>query len=202
MLKVALTEDDNIRLHDEAEALRKIHSEFIVAIEDELPMSGRTVLVLQKAGDRTLASVLAKDRGAEPRPALSLRRGFALGVVLDGTPWRCAIGTSSPTTSAFVRSPRGGNQLVLFDFSLARAPLDNINVGTEGYRDPFLKLRKPPRWDLAAERYSAAVTLYEMTLGPGVLPQWGEDKSDPALTNDELVLDADKFDSNIRDGLR
>ena len=86
------------------------------------------------------------------------------------------------------------NQLILFDFSLARAPLDNINVGTEGYRDPFLKIRKPPRWDLAAERYSAAVTLYEMTLGHGVLPQWGSGKSDPALTDDELVIDAEKFD--------
>ena len=93
------------------------------------------------------------------------------------------------------------NQLILFDFSLARAPLDNINVGTEGYRDPFLKLRKPPRWDLAAERYSAAVTLYEMTLGHGVLPQWGSDKSDPALTDDELVIDAEKFDPSVRDGL-
>ena len=93
------------------------------------------------------------------------------------------------------------NQLILFDFSLARAPLDNINVGTEGYRDPFLKLRKPPRWDLAAERYSAAVTLYEMTLGHGVLPQWGSDKSDPALTNDKLVIDAEKFDPSVRDGL-
>ena len=30
------------------------------------------------------------------------------------------------------------NQLILFDFSLARPRLDNINVGTEGYRDPFL----------------------------------------------------------------
>jgi len=93
------------------------------------------------------------------------------------------------------------NQLILFDFSLARAPLENINVGTEGYRDPFLKLRKPARWDLAAERYSAAVTLYEMTLGHNVLPQWGNDKSDPALTNDKLVLDAEKFDSSVRDGL-
>ena len=37
------------------------------------------------------------------------------------------------------------NQLILFDFSLARASLENIHVGTEGYRDPFLKNRKPVR---------------------------------------------------------
>ncbi len=61
VLKVALTEGDNAWLHDEAEALRSIHSEFIVDIEDELTMSGRTVLVLQKAGDKTLAAMLAKE---------------------------------------------------------------------------------------------------------------------------------------------
>ena len=52
--------------------------------------------------------------------------------------------------------------------------------------------RKPSRWDLSAEWYSAAVTLYEITLGSGVLPQWGNDKSDPALTDDELVIEAEK----------
>ena len=52
-----------------------------------------------------------------------------------------------------------------------------------------------------AERYSAAVTLYEMTLGAGVLPQWGDGKSDPALTDDELVIDAEKFDPSVREGL-
>jgi serine/threonine protein kinase len=93
------------------------------------------------------------------------------------------------------------NQLVLFDFSLARAPLDNLRVGTAGYTDPFLVHRKPQRWDLAAERYSVGVTLYEMTMGNGVLPQWGDGKSDPALTDDELVLDAEKFDSSVREGL-
>ena len=40
-----------------------------------------------------------------------------------------------------------------------------------------------------------------MTLGQGVLPQWGDGKSDPALTDDELVLDAEKFDPSVREGL-
>ena len=46
-----LNDDDNARLHEEAEALRTIHSEFIVAIDDNLEIGGRTVLVLQKAGE-------------------------------------------------------------------------------------------------------------------------------------------------------
>jgi serine/threonine protein kinase len=200
VLKVALADDDNVRLHDEAEALQKIHSEFIVAIDQELTMNGRTVLVLQKAGDRTLASVLAKE-GTLSLDRLS-RYGEDLLSALSSMERHGVVHRDIKPDNIGVRSlTKDRNQLVLFDFSLARAPLDNINVGTEGYRDPFLKLRRPPRWDLAAERYSAAVTLYEMTLGSGVLPQWGKDKSDPALTDDELVIEAEKFDPNVRDGL-
>ena len=61
-----------------------------------------------------------------------------------------------------------GNRLhlVLFDFSLSRILPDNIRAGTTGYLDPLLPLRQPPRWDLHAERYAAAVTLYELAAGP------------------------------------
>jgi serine/threonine protein kinase/predicted transcriptional regulator len=200
VLKVALTDDDNARLHDEAEALRTIHSEFIVAIEQETKMSSRTVLVLQKAGDKTLAALLAKE--GVPSLELLSRYGDDLLSALCSLERNGVVHRDIKPDNIGIRSlTKQRNQLILFDFSLARAPLDNINVGTEGYRDPFLKLRKPPRWDLAAERYSAAVTLYEMTLGHGVLPQWGSDKSDPSLTSDELVLDAEKFDASVRDGL-
>jgi serine/threonine protein kinase len=200
VLKVALTDDDNARLHEEAEALRTIHSEFIVAIEQELKMSGRTVLVLQKAGDKTLAATLTKE--GVPSLDLLSRYGDDLLSALASLERHGVVHRDIKPDNIGIRSlTKQRNQLILFDFSLARAPLDNINVGTEGYRDPFLKLRKPPRWDLAAERYSAAVTLYEMTLGHGVLPQWGSDKSDPALTSDKLVIDAEKFDPSVRDGL-
>ncbi len=64
--------------------------------------------------------------------------------------------------------------LVLFDFSLSRTPPENIRAGTTGYLDPLLPLRKPPRWDLYAERYAAAVTLYELAAGPHNLPRWGD----------------------------
>ena len=193
VLKVALNEDDNARLHEEAEALRSIHSEFIVAIEQELKMNGRTVLVLQKAGDKTLAALLAKE--GVPSLDLLSRYGDDLLSALASLERHGVVHRDIKPDNIGIRSlTKQRNQLILFDFSLVRAPLDNLNVGTEGYRDPFLKLRKPPRWDLAAERYSAAVTLYEMTLGHGVLPLWGSDKSDPALTNDKLVLDAEKFD--------
>lgn len=200
VLKVALTDSDNLRLHEEAEALRTIHSEFIVALELEIKMHGRTVLVLQKAGDKTLAAMLAKE--GVPSLDLLSRYGDDLLSALASLERHGVVHRDIKPDNIGIRSlTKQRNQLILFDFSLVRTPLDNINVGTEGYRDPFLKLRKPPRWDLAAERYSAAITLYEMTLGHGVLPHWGNDKSDPALTNDKLVLDAEKFDPSVRDGL-
>ena len=67
--------------------------------------------------------------------------------------------------------------LVLFDFSLAGALSDDITAGTPPYLDPFLDDRTPPWWDLAAERYAAAVTLYEMTTGE--TPLWGDGQPDP-----------------------
>jgi len=200
VLKIALNEDNNARLVEEAEALRTIYSEFIVSIEQDLTMHGRTVLVLQKAGDQTLAAMLAKE--GVPSLDLLSRYGDDLLSALCSLERHGVVHRDIKPDNIGIRSlTKQRNQLILFDFSLARASLDNIAVGTEGYKDPFLKLRKPPRWDLSAERYSAAVTLYEMTLGHGVLPLWGSDKSDPSLTNDKLVIDAEKFDSSVREGL-
>jgi serine/threonine protein kinase len=200
VLKVALTDADNARLHDEAEALRTIHSEFIVALVDELAMGSRTVLVLQKAGDKTLTALLRTD--GVPSLEMLARYGDDLLSALASLERHGVVHRDIKPDNIGIRSlTKQRNQLILFDFSLARAPLENIHVGTEGYRDPFLKNRKPERWDLAAERYSAAVTLYEMTLGVGVLPQWGKDRSDPALTDDELVIEAEKFDPSVREGM-
>ncbi len=200
VLKVALNEDNNARLHEEAEALRSLHSEFIVAVEDELVVHGRTVLVLQKAGDQTLAAQLRSD--GVPTLEMLARYGDDLLSAVAHLERRGVAHRDIKPDNIGIRSlTKSRNQLVLFDFSLARAPLDNLRVGTAGYIDPFLVNRKPQRWDLAAERYSVGVTLYEMALGEGVLPQWGDGKSDPALTDAELVLDAEKFDPSVREGL-
>ena len=200
VLKVALGEDDNARLHDEAEALRSIHSEFIVAIHGELEMAGRTVLVLQKAGDETLAGLLRKE--GVPSLDLLARYGDDLLSALGSLERHGVAHRDIKPDNIGIRSlTKQRNQLILFDFSLTGAPLDNIRVGTPGYIDPFLPNRKPQRWDLAAERYSAGVTLYEMSMGLDCLPQWGTGKSDEAMTEDELVIDAEKFDSSVREGL-
>jgi serine/threonine protein kinase len=200
VLKIALADDDNARLHDEAEALRKIQSEFIVAIYDELQMAGRTVLVLQKAGDETLAGLLRK----EGVPGLELLGRYGddlLSAVASIERHGITHRDIKPDNIGIRSLTKQRNQLILFDFSLTGAPLENIRVGTPGYIDPFLPNRKPLRWDLAAERYSTAVTLHEMASGFGVLPVWGDGKSDPAVTDGQLNLDAEKFDASIREGL-
>jgi len=87
--------------------------------------------------------------------------------------------------------------LKIFDFSLSSAPLDNVRVGTPPYLEPFLQLRN--RWDTAAERYSAAVILYEMATG--TTPRWGDGQSAPHLIDADVTIDADLFDAPIRQDL-
>ena len=85
------------------------------------------------------------------------------------------------------RAPSGRLTLILFDFSLANTPADNLRAGTPPYLDPFIRRRQPPRWDLYAERFAIAMTLYEMATGPA--PTWGDGLSDPAMLDCEVTLD-------------
>jgi serine/threonine protein kinase len=147
VLKIALTESDNGKLREEAKALRSVHSEFIVAIEgEELLVNGRTVLVLQKAGDNTLAALLARE-GVPSIDLLSRYGDDLLSAVVSLERQGIAHRDIKPDNIGVRTLARQRSQLVLSDFSLARAPLESLTVGTEGYRDPFLKLRKS--WDLA-----------------------------------------------------
>lgn len=91
-------------------------------------------------------------------------------------------------------------QLVLFDFSLASAAPENIRAGTVGYLDPMLPIRRaPPRFDSYAERYAVAATLHEMATG--TLPRWGDGRSDPSQIDAEVTVDADLFDTDLREKL-
>jgi serine/threonine protein kinase len=199
VLKVARTEEDNARLREEAEVLRKLRSEFIVGLHEVREMHGRTVLVLDKAGDETLASYLRQE-GKCGLEWLE-RFGADLLAALESLDRHGIVHRDIKPDNVALRGGKQRKQLVLFDFSLARAPVESLQVGTRPYLDPFLSLRKPPRWDPAAECYAAAVTLYEMAAGWQVYPKWGDGQSDPALTDDELTIEADLFDPVVRDGL-
>ena len=209
ILKVAIDPDRNDRIKAEGEVLQKLrHSnivEFIKPVEigDRSGFLMRPVLVT--VNDAPRVETLARRLGNEGKLHVDLlqRFGECLLDVLkflekqginhrDIKPDNIAIGHIGSSKQL---------ELVLFDFSLARAPLDNIRAGTAAYLDPFLSLRKSKRWDLHAERYAAAITLYEMAAGPGSFPKWGDGASDPSHLQCEATIDGDLFDASLRDNL-
>lgn len=199
VLKVALSPEQNERLQAEAEALAKLRHQYIVELYETVRLGDRVGLLMAKAGDNTLAERLRE----EGRLQLELleRFGEDLLTAIDwleqqGVPHR----DIKPENLGVAKLGRDDQlHLVLFDFSLARTPAENIHAGTRHYLDPFLALRKPPRWDTHAERFAAAVTLYQMATG--ALPQWGDGQSEPSVLDCEATIEADAFEPALREGM-
>ena len=196
VLKVALEPDDNARLKAEADVLRKLRRhQFIVQLHEERDYQGRVGILMDRAGDKTLAQRLRQ----EGRLHLELLERFGEDL-LQVVDWLEQQGVShrdiKPENLGVALMGKAEQlHLVLFDFSLADIPAENVRAGTVPYLDPFLALRKPPRWDTYAERFAAAVTLYQMATG--ALPTWGDGQSDPAVIDDEVSLDAAAFDATL-----
>ena len=200
VLKVAVDEAHGDRLQAEAAVLRRLHHHNIVRIIDTLTVSGRTAILMEKAGDRTLAERLRGD----DMPSLDLMRRFGEDLLqaLNHLEEQGVAHRDIKPDNIGV-APAGGSgrlRLVLFDFSLTRTPPENIQAGTRPYLDPFLALRPQRRWDLHAERYAAAVTLHELVAG--VAPTWGDGATEPLVTEDEATIATDRFDPTLREGLR
>ena len=83
--------------------------------------------------------------------------------------------------------------LVLFDFSLSRTPPENIQAGTNGYLDPFLPLRKPPRGTCTPSGTPPPPRCTRWP--PGTLPEWGDGRTDPSHLDCEVTIDAELFDA-------
>ncbi len=193
-LKVALEHDFEERLAAEGRLLERARGDRIVGLERILRFGSQCALLLEDAGD-TLAARLALDGAVGLDQARrwgddllrAVERLEEFGVVHKDI---------KPANIGFVqRDPRGPQHLMLFDFSLASALDTEVLVGTPLYRDPGLLLRG--RWDAAADRWSAAVTLYEMlTRRP---PRWTDDVT---LGPDaEVVVESERFDPSVRDAL-
>jgi serine/threonine protein kinase len=197
ILKVALDASLNDRLGAEGEALAKLRHPNIVEWQRTLTVNGRTALLMHQAGEKTLAFGIRE----EARPSLDLLQRFGEQLIqavdyLDqqGVPHRDIKPDNIGMSQA---GSRGKLQLVLFDFSLTSSSAENIAAGTHPYLDPFLSLRKPARWDLQAERFALAVTLHEMLTG--VLPRWGDGKTQPSMLDCEATLASERFDPLLRD---
>ena len=201
VLKVALDPTRNDRVRREGELLRSLRHPNIVEAYREVELSGHAAVFMALAGaeNKGRAYTLADRIREEGRLSLDLLQRFGdqlVGVVQ----WLEEKGVShrdlKPDNIGVSGAPLS---LVVFDFSLADTPAEQIRAGTPQYRDPFLALRLPRRWDAGAERFSAAMTLHEMATGQ--LPGWGDGQSDPALLDEEVSLDAELFDSSVREAL-
>ncbi|MDX8506141.1 BREX system serine/threonine kinase PglW [Mesorhizobium captivum] len=199
VLKVALDDAHADRIRAEADVLRRLHHQNIVRFVAEVETSGRPAILMERAGDKTLAQWI---RGGDPL-SLDLMRRFGehlLSAIEHLEQEGIAHRDIKPDNIGISKTPgSGAYRLVLFDFSLSRAPVETITAGTRPYLEPFLPDRKPPRWDLHAERYAAAVTLHEMLAGAP--PSFGDGLTDPRLTDDEATIAVDRFDPSLRDGL-
>ncbi|RJP67019.1 MAG: BREX system serine/threonine kinase PglW [Comamonadaceae bacterium] len=197
ILKVASDIAHNDRLVAEGEVLARLHHQNIVAHRETLTVSGRTALLLKSAGAKNLAEKL-KEEG---RLSLDLLQRFGEELIeavnhleSEGVAHR----DIKPENIGIAENRNKKLQLVLFDFSLCRTPADNITAGTHPYLDPFLSLRRPPRWDLYAERFALAVTLYEMAVGQP--PVWGDGRTSPGMLDIEVTIERDVFDPVTREG--
>ncbi len=205
VLKVALDASQNERLTKEGEVLKALRHQNIVELYEQREINGHVVLFMAKAGADTKSGTytLAERIREEGRLSLDLLQRFG-DELLNVLGWLEAKGTSHRDIKPDNIGVAGTKAdkaltLVLFDFSLADTPLENIRAGTPPYLDPFLRLRKPPRWDTYAERFAAAMTLYEMATGQ--LPTWGDGQSDPSMLDCEVTLDSELFDPAVREGL-
>lgn len=203
VLKVAVDGEASRRLADEAEVLRRISGARFVRLVDGPLVLGdrppRQALLLDQAGEDTLADRL-RGRARLSLDLLERWGGELLEAVVelerqgethrDIKPSNLGIRTSAKYRS---------DHLVLFDFSSARADATALGVGTPPYLDPFLGEAGRDRFDSAAERYAAAVTLFEMATGS--TPQYGDGVSAPNTITEPVTVEPAMFDPAVADAL-
>ncbi|GIF21403.1 serine/threonine protein kinase [Actinoplanes tereljensis] len=195
VLKVARDERHHDRLIAEAETLRQLrHPQVVALVKEPIEVGGRTSLLMESAGPKTLAQDLRDGRLALDLLGRYGRDLLEIVAYLDGEGvWHRDL---KPANLAARPRPKDKQRhLCVFDFSLSSTPADQYQAGTTGYIDPFLGDPRRPRYDAAAERFTAAVTLFEMATG--TLPEWGG--ANPASVSGEVTLDPAMFDQAVAD---
>ncbi len=181
VLKVALDPEHNDRLVDEMEVLEQLRHSHVVAPRALVDVGEHKGILMESAGSQTLERRL-REEGALDVDDLRRLGDELLQVVEHLEEKGIAHRDLKPSNMGLCRRGQGRTHLVVFDFSLSRVPVDRVRAGTVGYVDPFLRTAERGRWDVHAERFAAAVTLYESATGSR--PVWGDGRSDPALATD------------------
>ncbi|MDG4789092.1 BREX system serine/threonine kinase PglW [Micromonospora sp. WMMD1102] len=198
VLKVARDEQHEERLKAEARTLAGLkHPQVAALVKGPVTVGNRTAILMESAGPRTLAEDL---RGG--RLVLDLLERYGRDLLdilryLDGM----GVWHRDLKPANLAARPRPSDRqphLCVFDFSLSSTPATELGAGTVAYLDPFLGPPRRLRYDAAAERFAAAVTLYEMATG--TLPRWS-DNANPAVVSDEVSLDPAVFDPAVADRL-
>lgn len=211
VLKVASKQEYSNRLEREYETIQKIRHPNVIRVFKLLKFDGLAGFTMEPAfsskktdstegRESSLARRLKEDGPLDL--ALLQRFGVELLQTIDELERLGITHRDIKPDNLGIRSVKKGPlQLVLFDFSLSTASAEDIRLGTPPYLDPFLSLRKAPRWDHHAERFGAAMTLHEMACGAGVFPTWGDGGSAPHLIDAEVSLRPELFPESLRERL-
>jgi serine/threonine protein kinase len=211
VLKVASKQEYSNRLEREYETIQKIRHPNVIRVFKPLKFDGLVGFTMEPAfsskktdssegRESSLARRLKEDGPLDL--ALLQRFGVELLQTIDELERLGITHRDIKPDNLGIRSVKKGPlQLVLFDFSLSTASAEDIRLGTPPYLDPFLSLRKAPRWDHHAERFGAAMTLHEMACGAGVFPTWGDGGSAPHLIDAEVSLRPELFPESLRERL-
>jgi serine/threonine protein kinase len=196
-LKVSSDPAHDARLTDEGYVLKNLPKHpRIVDLYEELTLKGRKCLVLSLAGDQTLQQKLARFGPVSLDEAS--RYGDDLLLALEHLEEHQVLHRDIKPANLGVGSmSKLADHLTLFDFSLARLPVSEVQVGTAVYRDPYLRTAGRGAWDFAADRWSAAITLHEMLAATRPSFAGGSSVGPDA----RLVLAAERFDASVRDDL-
>jgi serine/threonine protein kinase len=211
VLKVASKPEYSSRLQREFETIQKIRHPNVIRVFHSLTFDGLVGFTMEpafssKKADNTEGreSSLARRLKEDGPLDLDLLQRFGVDLLqtIDELERLGITHRDIKPDNLGIRSvQKGPLQLVLFDFSLTNSPAEDIRLGTPPYLDPFLSLRKTPRWDHHAERFGAAMTLHEMACGSGVFPQWGDGGSAPHLIDSEVSLRPELFPESLRERL-
>ncbi|WP_136709615.1 BREX system serine/threonine kinase PglW [Agromyces sp. H66] len=200
ILKLARDDAAAARLHVEADVLRNLdHPRVVKLIEGPITVGERTALVLSDAGAETLALKLQN----EGRATIEQLERFGADL-LEAVAYLDAHGVFhrdiKPANLAVAPDPGTRKpRLNLFDFSLAKEPVRNIQSGSRPYLDPFLGQKRRQQYDRAAELYAVAVTLFEMAVAS--TPWWDKGGAGPTGTDDTAVVHDGLFDAGVASGL-